>query len=73
MKPKILEYNWKVIQEFPRYEINVHGNIRETLTHYEKGTYVDGYGNLVVQFTKEGKRYLRSVEKLKRVAFSALG
>lgn len=64
------EIVWKPLQEFPEYEINKDGIIREAATRVQKPTYEDGSGLEVCKFRKDGKRVLRSVEKLRRFAFS---
>lgn len=61
---------WKPIQEFPEYEINGDGVIRHRTTRVQKSVYEDGSGLPVTKFSKDGKRVLRSVEKMKRFAFS---
>jgi hypothetical protein len=61
---------WKPLQEFPDYEINEDGVIRNRDTRVQKSTYEDGNGLEVTKFQKGGTRVLRSVEKLRRFAFS---
>lgn len=61
---------WKTIQEFPEYEINIEGVIRHRVTREQKGTYGDANGLEVTKFNRDGKRVLRSVEKMRRFAFS---
>lgn len=65
-----IERVWKPLQEFPEYEINHDGIIRDRDSGVQKSTYCDGSGLEVCKFSKDGKRVLRSVEKLRRLAFS---
>ena len=67
---RALRKEWRTIAEFPKYEINLDGKIRYKESLIMKGTYEDGYGQEVVQLTRDGKRYLRTVKRLIRVAFS---
>jgi hypothetical protein len=66
---KISPNDYRTISEFPEWEINVEGVIRHKWTGVRRYPH-DSASGPVVKFTKEGKRYLRTVEKLRRVAFS---
>ena len=68
------EEHWKVIEEFPDYEVSDKGRIRR-LTPYKstykgkiKKTYINNVGYECVIFKKD-KRYCRTVHRLVAIAF----
>lgn len=65
----MLSDEWRTIAEFPNWEINLHGEIREKGTLRPRETHSGNYVESV-KFTKDGQRYMRSVRKLVRIAFS---
>jgi hypothetical protein len=65
----LFETEFRTINEFPEFEINLQGEIRRKDTRVPRPTHSGYYGE-VIKFTKDGHRYLRSVEKLRRIAFS---
>ena len=58
---------WVTIKEFPKYEINALGIIRKRDNQVQVSTIVSHIET--VKLPKDGKRYLRSVRKLTRIAF----
>lgn len=60
---------FKVIEEFPKYEINEYGLIRNCKTKVEKYTCVNKQGYMHVQFKKDGKIFSRKVHRLVATAF----
>lgn len=65
-----LEEEWKVIEEFPRYEVSNTGIIRDVTTKrvkYTNKAHKGGYE--IVQFKKDGKVYARKVHRLVAIAF----
>ena len=67
MRYNFVQSEWAVIEEFPRYEINALGIIRNRLNHVQISTTVAHIET--VKLTRDGKRYLRSVKKLSKIAF----
>lgn len=55
---------YKTIEEFPLWEIDEYGHIRNTKTKNEKFVYVHSSGYMHVGFKKGGKRYTRKVHRL---------
>jgi len=67
MPYNFVQSEWVTIQEFPKYEINAVGIIRKRETQVQVATIVSHIET--VKLVKNGKRYLRSVRKLTRIAF----
>lgn len=57
-------FMYKVIPEFPRWEINEYGKIRSVKTKEEKYTLVNKQGYYHTQFKKDGKVYCRKIHRL---------
>lgn len=55
---------YKTIEEFPKYEINNLGHIRNKTTHRTKYTLVSKIGYELVCFKKGGKTFTRKVHRL---------
>lgn len=59
---EFVQREWRVIEEFPRYEINSLGIIRHKHNQVEHSAQVYDYET--VMLTKDGKRYHRSIKRL---------
>lgn len=55
---------YKQIEEFPKYEINCFGEIRNISTQIRKYVYLHSTGYWYVQFKKDGKTYSRKLHRL---------
>lgn len=66
---KVIQREWRTIQEFQNYEINLDGVIRKRTNQTQLGTYENQMGLQCIQLRKDGKRYLRSVHALTKRAF----
>lgn len=60
---------WKVVEEFPDYEITRYGVMRNIKTGRIRKSYEKADGLLSVVLRKGGKTYCRSVPKLTRIAW----
>tara|TARA_R100000541_G_C1897352_1_gene83990 strand:+ start:42571 stop:43131 length:561 start_codon:yes stop_codon:yes gene_type:complete len=60
---------FKVIEEFPKYEINCEGLIRNIKTKTKKYVPVNKQGYYQVQFKKDGKTFARKVHRLVAMYF----
>ena len=60
---------WKVIEEFPDYEITRYGVMRNIKTLHIRKAYEKDDGLRAVVLRKGGKPYCRSVPKLTRIAW----
>lgn len=61
---------FKVIQEFPTYEIGNKGTVRNVKTKKNKYTHKHSTGYVLVQFKKGGKVYTRKVHRLVAESFA---
>lgn len=55
---------YKTIDEFPTYEINSIGEVRNKKTHKLKYIHVHSSGYVLIQFKKNGKAYTRKIHRL---------
>lgn len=55
---------YKIIQEFPRWEINSEGHIRNVVTKVDKFVYISKQGYVAVNFKKNGKACSKKVHRL---------
>lgn len=61
--------SFKIIQEFPRWEINEFGYIRGVKSKKEKHTFLHKQGYICTHFKKNGKSYNRKVHRLVALTF----
>ena len=55
---------YKTLEEFPKYEIDAYGNIRNKISLKPKNTYVNKQGYMAVIFYLDSKRYNKKVHRL---------
>ncbi len=60
---------WVTIKDFPNFEINEHGVVRNAITHYVTKQRMNPGGYLYVEMSKDGKNYTRLVHRLVAIAF----
>ena len=60
---------WKRIEEFPDYEVNEIGEVRNAATGYVKSQRISKQGYPVVNLTRDGKVYKCTVHRLVAAAF----
>lgn len=65
----MIQREWRPIQEFTSYEINMDGLIRKRSNQIQIVTRENERGLETCQIFKDGKRYLRSVNALVKRAF----
>lgn len=70
MRHKFVRLDWVELEEFPKYEINSIGIVRQKKTGVEHS--IQAYNYETVMLTKDGKRYHRSVKTLLILAFPEL-
>lgn len=54
---------YKVIEEYPRWEINEEGHIRNVVSKVDKFVYINKQGYVGVNFKKDGKQHSKKVHR----------
>lgn len=65
---RLVEYEWRIVPDFPAYEVTSLGSIRRKETKEEHAVNITGTTE-TVQLSKDGKRYHRTVASVVRSAF----
>lgn len=63
-----VNYEWRVVPEFPNYEVTSLGHIRKASTKVLHAVNFTGTTE-TVQLTKDGKRYHRTLTSIVRATF----
>lgn len=65
---RVVEYEWRVIPDFPAYEVTSLGHIRRRNSKVAQAVNLTRETE-TVQLTKDGKRYHRTLASVVRAAF----
>lgn len=65
---KAVHIEWRVVPEFPNYEVTSLGHIRKAKSHDSHAVNVTGVTE-TVQLTQNGKRYHRTLTSVVRATF----
>lgn len=60
---------WRIIEEFPGYEISNHGRVRNRDTGHVMSPYLNPNGYLTIKLWSDGKHYPRYIHRLVAQAF----
>jgi hypothetical protein len=64
----LVQYEWRVVPDFPDYEVTSLGNIRKSKSKDSHAVNLTR-NTETVQLTKDGKRYHRTLASVVRAAF----
>lgn len=64
-----MQEEWRIIEEFPDYEISDYGNIRNLRFNRPKQSSINNRGMVVTCLSSKGKHYTRSIAILVATAF----